>query len=77
MAEKTPAADIVGDMTRESLIALSYTLPQTDVASPESPEKTTDDGNTVSEKDVQNLRSELISLSYTSPDADRLPEFKG
>lgn len=92
MAQKMPAEDNVGDLTRESLIAISYSLPDSDkvAASPadqspaspadQSPEKTTEGGNTVREKDVSSIEdyiSGLISLSYTSPDAETLPEFEG
>ncbi|KAJ8430434.1 hypothetical protein Cgig2_025861 [Carnegiea gigantea] len=87
MAELMPAAeDNIGDVTRESLIAISYSLPDKDATtSPELPEmeKTTDGDNASSEKDnekdnndVKDYRSELISLSYISPDVERVPKVK-
>lgn len=88
MAEQMPAVeDNVGDMTRESLIAISYSLPDKDATTsagiPEM-EKTTGGESASSEKDnekdnsdVKDYRSELISLSYTSPDVEPVPEVKG
>ena len=79
MAEKTPMMDIVGDLTRESLIAISYSLPDEISASPDCLEKMTNGSNAVIQKDgssMDNLRSELISLSYTSPVAETQPEVK-
>ena len=88
MAERMPAAeDNIGDVTRESLIAISYLLPDKDATtSPELPEmeKTTDGDNASSEKDnekynndIKDYRSELILLSYTSPDVEPVPKVKG
>jgi len=85
MAEKMHAAeDNIGDATRESLIAISYSLPDKDgTTSAELPElEKTTDGNSASSKkdnekdgnDMKDYMSELISLSYTSPDVDPVPE---
>jgi len=80
MAEKTPMIYNFGDLTRESLIAISYSLPDKFSASPECLEKVTNDSDAMSQKNgsgMDGLRSELISLSYTSPDAEPYPEVKG
>ncbi|KAL2892644.1 Outer-membrane lipoprotein carrier protein [Bienertia sinuspersici] len=58
---------------RESLIALSYTMPEN---LRDFPEKVTDVGNkTVTEGKGNSgkFRSDLISLSYTLPDDEKLP----
>lgn len=73
MADKKPTEDA----TRESLIALSYSLPD----SPDfSSEKVTNNGNNnvpAKEARSEDFRSELISLSYTSPDAISQPQTTG
>ena len=68
MAEKM----ITEEKARESLIALSYTMP--DDHSLEN--KADVDYNTVTEKKGNSgkFRSELISLSYTLPEEEKLPE---
>ncbi|KAL9228788.1 hypothetical protein vseg_004330 [Gypsophila vaccaria] len=76
MSQPTPAEDTVGDATRESLIAISYCLPETDPSSPvPSSEKSP---NTVNDKEgtKADYWSELISISNTQPD-EPLPEPKG
>ncbi|KMS99845.1 hypothetical protein BVRB_1g016970 [Beta vulgaris subsp. vulgaris] len=66
------------EATRESLIALSYSLPDKSPNSPDSSEKMTevDNGVTDHKKNGNSVDywSDLISLSYTSPDAVMQPE---
>lgn len=86
------AEDSVRDVTRESLIALSYLSPNKLSISPDkfpaspdkfpasldSSKKVTSVGNTVTEKDGSvDYWSELISLSYPTPDAESVPQVKG
>uniref|UniRef100_A0A803MZU4 Uncharacterized protein n=1 Tax=Chenopodium quinoa TaxID=63459 RepID=A0A803MZU4_CHEQI len=85
MAEKMPTKDNIADFARESLIALSNSLPDKLSNSPDkfpnsphSSEKVTYVGNTVNEKDgTVDYWSELISLSYPTPDAESVPHVKG
>ncbi|KAK9749090.1 hypothetical protein RND81_02G101900 [Saponaria officinalis] len=79
MAPTTPVENAIKDMARESLIAISYSLPETDAASPTpSSEKTPEIKNNVTHNkggtDVDYL-SELISLSYIAT-YEQLPELK-
>ncbi|CAI9770397.1 unnamed protein product [Fraxinus pennsylvanica] len=76
MDNKEPGKEISEDMTRESLIALSYWVPETGLNAEDSPK------NLDSEEAVQPLdcdvddkyRSKLISISYSqSPDGKVRP----
>ncbi|CAA3020591.1 Hypothetical predicted protein [Olea europaea subsp. europaea] len=80
MEKKEPGKEISEDMTRESLIALSYSIPEIGLNSEDSPK------NLDSEKAVQpldcdiddNYRSKLISISYSqSPDGMVQPALPG
>ncbi|KAK9757708.1 hypothetical protein RND81_01G181300 [Saponaria officinalis] len=77
MSQPTPVEDTVGDATRESLIAISNSLPETDPTSPAAPppEKSPE---TVNDKEGAKVDywSELISISYTQPEDEPLPELK-
>lgn len=78
MAKKSPPCkEASEDVTRESLIALSYSLPDkvlTSKLSPENPKKENAVGQLGSEGAADEYRSELISISYPqSPDIKVLP----
>ncbi|KAK3195299.1 hypothetical protein Dsin_026609 [Dipteronia sinensis] len=68
------------EVTRESLIAISYSVPDKALASKLSPEKLNGE-NQVEENDsdgAEKYRSELISISYSqSPDTKVLPVTRG
>ncbi|KAE8684952.1 protein phosphatase 2C 29-like [Hibiscus syriacus] len=76
MDKRTPGNEGSEEVTRESLIAISYSLPDKVVASKLS------SGNLIGEKqfertgsdEAEKYRSELISISYSqSPDDKGLP----
>ncbi|KAE8679335.1 proton-dependent oligopeptide transport family protein [Hibiscus syriacus] len=76
MDNRTPRNEGTGEVTRESLIQISYSLPDTVVASKPS------SGILNGEKQIESIgsdgaekyRSELISISYSqSPDDKGLP----
>ncbi|KAL8249374.1 hypothetical protein R6Q59_006242 [Mikania micrantha] len=73
MAERGVESDVSVDLTRESLIALAYalpdTLPDTDLSSPELPKSVKNVKEAVNTDEKDKLRSELISIAYAeSPD---------
>ncbi|KAK6143056.1 hypothetical protein DH2020_023404 [Rehmannia glutinosa] len=80
MDKTEPGKEITEDMTRESLIAISYGLPEHDQTAEMSPKNI--DGEKVVEPQncdgEEKYRSKLISISYSpSPDAkavELLPE---
>jgi len=80
MDKKEPGEYVTEEVTRESLIAISYRLPEKDLASGLSPE------NSSSESPVEGIngdgaevyRSKLISISYSeSPDTETVPVASG
>lgn len=80
MDKKEPVKDIAEDMTRESLIAISYRVPGTDQDAEKSPKDVEDEK--VTEPTVRDgdekYRSKLISISYSpSPDVKVLPLLPG
>lgn len=72
--------EVSEDLTRESLIALSYTAPEKEGAAKNSNENLTGE-NVVAAVKVDGddiYRSKLISISYTqSPDTKTLPVLPG
>lgn len=73
MAKREGVSEVSADLTRESLIALAYSLPDTDTTSPELPK--TDIKNVtkaVNTDEKDKFRSELISIAY-----DESPDTKG
>ncbi|KAK9742704.1 hypothetical protein RND81_03G192300 [Saponaria officinalis] len=74
MAQRSPSEDTVNDMTRESLIAISNTLPENE---PTASSKKTPRVVNKDSASMDNYRSELISLSYTVPVDEPLPQLKG
>ncbi|KAL8249371.1 hypothetical protein R6Q59_006239 [Mikania micrantha] len=78
MAERGVESDVSVDLTRESLIALAYalpdTLPDTDLSSPELPKSVKNVKEAVNTDEKDKLRSELISIAYAeSPDTKESP----
>ncbi|KAF5756757.1 hypothetical protein HanXRQr2_Chr17g0818561 [Helianthus annuus] len=74
MAKREGESEVSVDLARESLIALSYSLPETDLFPTELPKsvKTVTEAVNTDEKDK--LRCELISISYAeSPDTKESP----
>lgn len=62
------------DSTRESLIAISYRLPENEEASAASPKNTRPNGESSPRDGEDKYRSELISISYSpSPDMKAQP----
>ncbi|XAR63320.1 hypothetical protein NMG60_11023217 [Bertholletia excelsa] len=80
MDKKEPGKDASEDVTRESLIAISYRLPEKDLAPGISPGNFNTE-SLVEGKDgdgAEKYRSKLISISYLeSPDAKTLPVSPG
>lgn len=79
MAKREFGSDVSEDLTRESLIALSYTLPDTkNLSSTEvskSSENVKNAAEGVNSDEKEKFRVGLISISYAeSPDAKDLPE---
>lgn len=70
MDKAEPNKELSEDSTRESLIAISYKLPENGEADATSPKNTRADGETSPRDGEDNkFRSELISISYSqSPD---------
>ncbi|KAK1424992.1 hypothetical protein QVD17_20334 [Tagetes erecta] len=64
MAKKEVGSDISVDLARESLIALSYSLPDTELFSTEFPKSGQNATEAVKPDGNEKLRSELISISY-------------
>lgn len=60
--------DLIEDIARESLIAISYGVPDTDKTAESSP-KYINGGKAEVRDNKENYRSELISISY-SPSSD-------
>ncbi|PSS24567.1 Cordon-bleu protein-like [Actinidia chinensis var. chinensis] len=80
MDMKEPGKEASEDLTRESLIAISYRLPEKDPALDVSPENLSPvspiDG--INGDGAENYRSMLISISYSeSPDIKNLPVSPG
>ncbi|KAI3731965.1 hypothetical protein L1987_63159 [Smallanthus sonchifolius] len=74
MAKREVESDVSVDLTRESLIALSYSLPDTDFSSPELPKSVKNVTEAVNNDGKDKFRSELISISYAeSPDTKDSP----
>ncbi|GJS70371.1 nascent polypeptide-associated complex subunit beta-like protein, partial [Tanacetum coccineum] len=74
MAERKVGSDVVEDLTRESLIALSYYLLDSDLPPSEFPKnvKSVTEAVNTDEKDI--VRCNLISISYAeSPDTKDSP----
>lgn len=80
MDKKEIVEDIAEDATRESLIAISYRVPETDQNAEKSPKDVEDEKviePTVRDGD-EKYRSKLISISYSpSPDMKVLPLLPG
>ncbi|KAG2672019.1 hypothetical protein I3843_13G018300 [Carya illinoinensis] len=84
MDKTVPGNEVPEELTRESLIAISYSLPDKDPDS-KLPSETLNGENLVGgieSKREEKYRSELISISYTqSPDSGSQPvtpsELKG
>lgn len=76
MDKVKPENEVSEELTRESLIALSYTAPEKEAAAKHSNEKLTEE-NVVGDLKVDGddkYRSQLISISYSeSPDTTALP----
>lgn len=76
MDKTAPEKEVPEEVTRESLISISYSLPENDLTSKPSPDKLNGE-NLVGGIDCDGedkFRSELISISYTqSPDVGGLP----
>lgn len=75
MAKREVGSDVSEELTRESLIALSYSLPDTELSSTDLPkiavENVTEAVNTDGNDKV---RSDLISIAYAeSPDIKGSP----
>ena len=77
MAKREVRSDVSEDLTRESLIALSYSLPDTSLSSPDLPKSSSilkNVAETVNTDEKEKLRSDLISISYAeSPDVKDSP----
>ncbi|CDP09341.1 unnamed protein product [Coffea canephora] len=72
--------EVSEELTRESLIAISYTAPEKEAAARNSNENLTGENVVAATKVDGNdtYRSKLISISYTeSPDAKTLPVLPG
>ncbi|KAI3743803.1 hypothetical protein L1987_56870 [Smallanthus sonchifolius] len=71
MAEKEVRSEVSVNLARESLIALSYSLPDPDLSTdlPKSVQNATEAVNT---DEKEKVRSELISIAYAEP-----PDTKG
>lgn len=79
MDKAEPRKDLTEEMTRESLIAISYGVPDDDLPA-DSPKNI--DNNKVVEPLThdgdEKYRSKLISISYSpSPDMEVLPQLPG
>ncbi|KAK9065391.1 hypothetical protein SSX86_016774 [Deinandra increscens subsp. villosa] len=73
MAEREVESEVSANLTRESLIALSYSLPDTALSSTELP-KSVKNVEAVNTDEKDKFRSELISISYAeSPDTKDSP----
>ncbi|GFZ02882.1 hypothetical protein Acr_15g0014900 [Actinidia rufa] len=80
MDMKEPGKEASEDLTRESLIAISYRLPEKDLARDVSPENlsTVSPVDGINSDGAENYRSKLISISYSeSPDIKNLPASPG
>ncbi|KAK4372304.1 hypothetical protein RND71_007688 [Anisodus tanguticus] len=81
MDTKESGKQISEEVTRESLIAISYCEPEKDPSVESPPEHSNSENVVKSANDVRDdkCRSELISISYAeSPDTEVSPgEFKG
>ncbi|KAG5627172.1 hypothetical protein H5410_012390 [Solanum commersonii] len=81
MDKKESGKEISEEVTRESLIAISYSEPEIDPSIESVPENSNRENVVKSLNDIRDdkYRSELISISYAeSPDTEVQPrEFKG
>ncbi|KAI3719244.1 hypothetical protein L6452_20139 [Arctium lappa] len=77
MAKIEVRSDVSEDLIRESLIALSYSLPDTNLSSPDLTKSSSSVKNvteSVNTDGKEKLRSDLISISYAeSPDVKDTP----
>ncbi|KAL7607480.1 hypothetical protein Lser_V15G16070 [Lactuca serriola] len=77
MAKREFGSDVSEDLTRESLIALSYTLPDTNLSSTDvtkSSKSVKNVAEAVISDEREKFRADLISISYAeSPDTKDLP----
>ncbi|CAH1416176.1 unnamed protein product [Lactuca virosa] len=77
MAKREFGSDVSEDLTRESLIALSYTLPDTNLSSTDVTKSSKSVKNVeeaVNSDEREKFRADLISISYAeSPDTKDLP----
>lgn len=79
MAKKESDKEISEEVTRESLIAISYSEPEKDPSIESAPENSKYENVVKSVNEDDKYRSELISISYAeSPDTEVQPgKFKG
>ena len=74
MAERKVGSDVAVDLTRESLIALSYSLPDSDLPPTELPKNVKSVTEAVNTDEKDKVRCGLISISYAeSPDTKDSP----
>ncbi|KAI3796648.1 hypothetical protein L1987_39327 [Smallanthus sonchifolius] len=72
MAEKEVRSEVSVNLARESLIALSYSLPDPDLSSTDLPKGAQNATEAVNTDEKEKVRSDLISIAYTEP-----PDTKG
>ncbi|THG10970.1 hypothetical protein TEA_028063 [Camellia sinensis var. sinensis] len=80
MDKKEPGKEVSEDVTRESLIALSYRLPEKDLALGFSPENLNSESlvEGIDGDGAERYRSKLISISYSeSPEVKTVPVAPG
>ncbi|KAB1225054.1 hypothetical protein CJ030_MR1G027576 [Morella rubra] len=78
MEKTVPGKEVPDEVTRESLIAISYSLPDKVPTSELSSEKLNGESLVVDRNDEEKYRSELISISYTqSPVTGGVPGTPG
>ncbi|KAI7752638.1 hypothetical protein M8C21_017725 [Ambrosia artemisiifolia] len=74
MAKREVESEVSVDLARESLIALSYSLPETVISSTELPKSVKNVTEAVNTDEKDKVRSDLISIAYAeSPDAKDSP----
>ncbi|KAL8268384.1 hypothetical protein R6Q59_002182 [Mikania micrantha] len=74
MAKNKTKSEASADLARESLIALSYSLPDTDLLSTDLPKSVQNATKAVNTDEKEKVRSKLISISYAeSPDVKGSP----
>lgn len=75
MDSMPPMAEVSHELARESLIAISQTIPGKNLTSPRAPVDSTNvQVASTKDSEAEKYRSKLISISYTqSPDVEQPP----